>query len=160
MFEKLSPDILRQHKGISYVGITTCFICHDGNGNIFMAQRSKNARDENGKWDTGGGGLKWGVTAEDNVIREIQEEYSATPIEVTFLGYRDVFRVLADGTPNHWLALDFIALVNHEDVKINEPKIFDNSGWFTLDNLPSPQHSQLNFILNKYKSKIKAKLIV
>jgi hypothetical protein len=36
--DKLPPETLRKHKGISFVGITTCFICHDGNGNIFMAQ--------------------------------------------------------------------------------------------------------------------------
>jgi len=158
MFEKLSPDILRRHKGTSFVGITTCFVCHDGCGNIFMAKRSKNARDEHGNWDIGGGGLKWGITATDNVAREIKEEYSATPTEITFLGYRDVFRKLPDGTPNHWLALDFIALVNHDEVKINEPDMFDNSGWFKIDNLPTPLHSQLKILFEKYKPEIELQI--
>jgi len=158
MFEKLSPDILRKHKGTSFVGVTTCFVCHDGNGHIFMAKRSKNARDENGNWDVGGGGLKWGVTATDNVMREIEEEYSTTPTEVTFLGYRDVFRKSSDGTSTHWLALDFIALVNRDEVKINEPEMFDDSGWFTLNNLPTPLHSQLNILFDKHKSELKSKL--
>lgn len=150
-FDKLSPDILRKHKGVSFVGITTCFICHDGNGCIFMAKRSQNARDEHGNWDVGGGGLKWGVTAKENVIREIQEEYSTTPMDVQFLGYRDVFRMMPDGAPTHWLALDFLALVNRDEIKINEPDMFDKSGWFTLDNLPSPLHSQLHYTFENNK---------
>lgn len=158
MFEKLSPELLRKHKGISFVGITTCFICYDDNGNIFMAKRSDNARDEHGNWDIGGGGLKWGTTAIDNVIREIEEEYSATPLKTSFLGYRDVFRTLPDGTPNHWLALDFIALVNRNDIRINEPDMFDDSGWFTLEKLPSPLHSQLHIIFEKYKNKLDTEL--
>ena len=124
-----------------------------------MAKRSNNARDEQGRWDIGGGGLKWDNTAIDNAIREIEEEYSVTPLNISFLGYRDVFRQLPDGTPNHWLALDFIALVDRQKVKINEPEIFDDSGWFTLNNLPSPLHSQLHNIFNKYESELKSKYI-
>lgn len=156
MTDKLSADILRKHKGVSFVGVTTCFICHDGNGNMFMAKRSQNARDEHGAWDVGGGGLKWGVTAKENVIREVEEEYGTTPKEVEFLGYRDVFRTLPDGTSTHWLALDFIALVNRKQVKINEPDMFDDFGWFTLTDLPSPLHSQLHYTFENNKDKLKS----
>lgn len=86
---------------------------------------------------------------------KIREEYSATPTDVAFLGYRDVFRELEDGTKTHWLALDFAAKVNPEDVRINEPDKFDDSGWFTLDKLPSPLHSQNLFTLQKYESQLK-----
>jgi ADP-ribose pyrophosphatase YjhB (NUDIX family) len=143
MAQMLDKDFLKKHKGISFVGVTTCFICYDAQGRIFMAKRSDMARDEQGRWDIGGGGLDWGLTAEANVVKEIQEEYSATPSKVDFLGYRDVFRTLPDGTSTHWLALDFAALVNPEDVAINEPDKFDDSGWFTLSTLPSPLHSQI-----------------
>ncbi len=150
MTEKLSPEILRLHKGTSFVGVTTCFQCYDGKGELFFAKRSQQARDEQGRWENGGGGLKWGVSAEENVLREIQEEYGAVPKKIEFWGYRDVFRQLEDGTPIHWLALDFGALVDREQVKINEPDMFDDSGWFTLDNLPAPLHSQLPLIFKKY----------
>lgn len=36
-----------------------------------MAKRCAAARDEQGRCDIGGGGLKWGVTAVENVIREV-----------------------------------------------------------------------------------------
>jgi len=152
--EKLDPELLRTHKGISFVGVTTCFICYDDSGRIFMAKRSGKARDEQGTWDIGGGGLDWGLTAEDNVIKEIQEEYGATPSKIEFLGYRDVFRTLSEGRRTHWLALDFAAKLNPGDTKINEPEKFDASGWFALDTLPTPLHSQIARTLKKYEARL------
>lgn len=146
---QLDKAFLKKHKGVSFVGVTTCFICHDGDGRIFMAKRSERARDERGTWDIGGGGLDWGLTARGNVIKEIQEEYAATPIKVVFLGYRDVFRTLPSGESTHWLALDFAAHVDPNEVRINEPDKFDDCGWFTVNQLPAPLHSQ---ILNTFKA--------
>lgn len=151
----MDSNEIRRHKGISFVGITTTFLCHDGKGSFYLAKRSQNARDEQGKWDTGAGGLKWGQTAEQNVRREIKEEYGADCLELQFLGYDDVFRKLHDGTPTHWLALRFVALVDPEQVKISEPDAFTDAGWFTLDTLPSPLHSQVAPFLKKYKNKLK-----
>jgi 8-oxo-dGTP diphosphatase len=154
--EKLDPDSIRQHKGISFVGITTCFFCHDGKGKFIMAKRSQKARDEQGRWDIGAGGLKWGVTAEDNVRREVLEEYNVIAKNVETLGYREVFRTREDGEKTHWLALDFAVLVaNPLKIRIGEPDMFDDIGWFTLDTLPSPIHSQLQTHLDLYAPKLK-----
>ena len=147
-------EMLQEHKGISYVGITTCFICHDGAGRVFMAKRSNEARDEQGKWDIGGGGLDVGLSASDNVIKEVQEEYAATPQSVDFLGYRDAFRTLPSGQDTHWLALDFLVKVDPNEMRINEPHKFDDSGWFTLGAMPVPVHSQLSYVLDKYKDEL------
>lgn len=100
---KMNPDDIRRHKGISFVGVGTVFFCHDGNGRFLMSKRSKQCRDEQGKWEIAGGGLKWGITAEDNIRREIKEEFDADAKIIDFMGYRDVFRTLDDGTPTHWL---------------------------------------------------------
>ena len=151
--KKLSSEILRQHKGISFVGVTTSFLCHDGRGNFFMAKRGVKCRDEVGCWDGGGGGLKWGQTAETNATREIEEEYTVKPKKLEFLGYRDVFRE-HNGNKTHWLSLDFTALVDRPKVKINEPDFFDGAGWFNLKNLPSPLHSQFPTLLKKYKKQL------
>lgn len=153
--KKLTPELLRQHKGVSFVGVNTCFFCHDGNGKFVLALRSKNARDEHGTWEIGGGGLKWGALAEDNMRREVLEEYGAKVKEFEFLGYRDVLRTFPDGTNTHWVALDFAALVDPKQVHINEPENFDDIGWFTLKNLPSPLHSQQTTFFNQYSTKLK-----
>ena len=153
--EKLPADILRLHKGVSFVGITTCFFCYDGKGRFFMAKRSNKSRDEQGTWEIGGGGLKWGLTAEDNMRREVKEEYNADVLKTDFLGYRDVFRELTDGTKTHWLGLDFAALVDPAQVQINEPEMFDDSGWFTLENQPTPLHSQQPVFIKQYAKQLK-----
>jgi len=154
-FKKLTPEQLRGHKGKSFVGITTAFICYDGQGNIFLAQRSENTRDEHGNWDAGGGGLKFGQTLEQNLIREVKEEYNFTTISIQFLGYMDVFRNAPDGEPTHWLAMFFTVLVNPAELNLNEPEMVDDSGWFTLDNLPTPMHSQFGPLLKLHGKKFR-----
>lgn len=152
--DTLPPEVLRAHKGISFVGVMTSFLCYNKSGEFVMAKRGKNARDEQGTWDQGAGGLKWGVTAVENVRREVLEEYGATAQKIDFLGYGDVFRELPDGTPTHWVRLAFAVLVDKEEVRNNEPDVIDEIGWFTLDTLPTPLHSQQEPIFKKYKKEL------
>lgn len=155
MIQKLSAETLRQHKGISFVGVTTPFVCYDEHGRIFMAKRSKNARDEHGRWDFGSGGLKVGQSVEENMRRELLEEYGATPLETTLIGYFDLFRTLPDGTPTHWVAIAHAVKVDPSQMKIMEPDMVDDSGWFTLDALPSPLHSSIESVfLPKYGERL------
>ena len=60
-------------KGIDFIGITTVFFCHDGKGKFLMAKRSKNARDEHGRWDIGGGhSMAWEIVQGKAVIFDAQ----------------------------------------------------------------------------------------
>lgn len=158
-FEKLSSEVIRQHKGISFTGITTVFLCHDGRGKFFLAKRSKNARDEQGRWCPGGGGLKHGQSVEESLRREVLEEYNAIPLKTEFLGYLDVFRKTPSGVPTHWLAMIFAVLVDPKDIKINEPDMVDDYGWFSMENLPSPMHSQFKLWTRKHEQKLKKILL-
>ena len=155
MIKKLSSMTLRRHKGISFVGVTAPFICYDRQGRIFMAKRSTKSRDEHGRWDCGGGGVKHGQTVIETVKREMLEEYGAIALKIDFIGYFETFRTLPDGTPTHWLAMPHAVLVDADQIKIIETDMFDDSGWFILDNLPSPLHSAFeNVFLPKYKNKL------
>jgi len=118
-----------------------------------MGKRSRNCRDEYGRWCIGGGGLKFGEEVEKTIQREIQEEYCARVLQQEFLGYRDVHRV-HDGKKTHWVLLDFRVLVDKSLVKNGEPDVLDEVKWFSLENLPSPLHSQLPGFLDKYSSKL------
>jgi len=153
--EKLPAEVIRAHKGVSFVGVSIGFICYDAAGQFVMAKRSNKARDEQGNWDVGAGGLKWGDSVEDTVRREVLEEYGAEALKLDFLGYRDIFRTQPDGTETHWLSLTFAVLVDHDQVKNNEPDTFDDIGWFTLDSLPSPLHSQQLPFFEKYRKQLK-----
>jgi ADP-ribose pyrophosphatase YjhB (NUDIX family) len=116
------------------------FVCHDGAGRVLLARRSAGARDEPGSWDCGAGALEFGETFDEAVAREVTEEYAAAPLAVDLLGVRNVLR--AD-PPSHWVAVIFAVRVDPGQVTIGEPHKFDELGWFRLDALPVPLHSQL-----------------
>lgn len=155
-FTKLSPEVIRKHKGISFTGISAIFFCYNDKGQVFLARRSKNARDEHGRWAPGAGGHKHGETLEETVRRELKEEFTAEPLEIEFLGYFDVFRKLPDGTPTGWLAMCFAVRVDPANVRIGESDMFDDFGWYSLDKLPNPLHSQFDIFLNLHGEKLKA----
>jgi 8-oxo-dGTP pyrophosphatase MutT (NUDIX family) len=140
-------------EGLDYTGITIVYFCHDGNGNFLMQKRGKNCRDENGRWDIGAGALKIEDSVERTLRKEIKEEYSTEIINYEFLGYRDVFRI-DKGKRNHWVAIDFKVLVDKEKVANGEPHKFDEIGWFNINSLPNPVHSQLYNFLEIYKEKL------
>lgn len=157
-FTKLSPQDLRAHKGLSFTGISAIFFCYDDNGRVFLAKRSRNARDEQGTWAPGAGGHKHGEAVEDTVRRELKEEFSADPVSIDFLGYFDVFSESDDGTPTNWLAMTFAVRVDPQMLHIAEPHMFDDSGWFLLDELPNPLHSQFGKFLDLHGDKLKETL--
>jgi ADP-ribose pyrophosphatase YjhB (NUDIX family) len=97
--------------------------------------------------------VELGDTIENALRQEIREEYSAEIVKSEFLGFRDVHREY-EGRKTHWVALDFKVLVERERVKNGEPHKFETLGWFRLEALPTPLHSQLPHALEKYKEKL------
>jgi 8-oxo-dGTP diphosphatase len=136
-------------KGIDFIGITVSFYCHDGKGNYVMHKRGPNCRDEHGCWDFGGGGVEFGETLEQALVREIGEEYGVVPIEYQYLGHDEKFRE-HNGVPTHWLGFRYIALVDREKVINNEPDKHEELHWVKLDDLPSPLHSLVPRDMEKY----------
>lgn len=67
--------------------------------------------------------------------------------KLQFIKVYDAHRKLADGTPTHWVVVVFAAEVDPKQVKNNEPYKIDDIGWFTLENLPNPLHSQVRHTL-------------
>lgn len=128
-------------KGIDYIGVTVAFVVHDDQGRVLLQKRSSNARDENGRWDIGGGAVEFGEASIDAVDREIKEELCAEPRNICFLTTYDAFR-RQNGVNTHWIAIVYAAEVSPSQVKIGEPHKIDELGWFTSQNLPSPFHSQ------------------
>ena len=140
-------------KGIDYPGVSVVYFCHDGDGNFLMQKRGENCRDEVGNWDIGAGGLDLGDGVIYTLIKEIREEYSTDVLSHESLGYRDVHRQ-DNGMSTHWIALDFKVLVDRDKATNGEPNKFDEIGWFTLNDLPSPVHSQLPDFIDRYRSSL------
>lgn len=149
----MDQGLSQPKKGVDFTGITVVYFCHDGKGNIVFGKRNNNARDEKGRWDIGGGAVEFGDSLETTLRKEIKEEYSTDVLSFEYLGFREVFRE-NDGKKTHWLAMDFKVLVDPAKVKNGEPHKFDDVACFTLQNMPSPVHSQLPLFLEKYEDKL------
>lgn len=137
-------------KGIDYPGISVCFYCHDGAGNYVLHKRSAQCRDEHHRWDFGGGGLRVNESLQEAVNREVQEEYGTNPKEVEFLGFDESFREHGD-VRTHWIGFRYRVLVDRAQVVNNEPEKHEELGWYRIDALPEPLHSELPKELEKYK---------
>jgi 8-oxo-dGTP pyrophosphatase MutT (NUDIX family) len=140
-------------KGFDCIGVAVTYFCHDGQGKFVLAKRGANARDEQGTWDIGGGGLEFGDTVEETVAREIKEEYGADALEIEFLGYCDVHRT-QDGKPTHWIALDFKVRVDPAQVCLAEPEKFDELRWVDATHIPEPLHSELPLVFQKHHARL------
>lgn len=127
--------------GIDHIGVCANFVIHDGQGRVLLQKRSENCRDEQGRWDIGGGAVEFGETIEDAITREIKEELSTVPLEMEFLCVGDAHRKHQQ-QQTHWLGINYAVRVDPTTVKIGEPHKIDEIGWFTSKNLPSPLHSQ------------------
>jgi len=136
--------------GVNYIGVTTPFYCNDGKGNFLLHKRSKNCRDEQGRWDAGGGQLEFGQTPEESVLREVEEEYGCRGKIQEVLPAYSILRNL-EGKNTHWVGIPFFILVDKNEVKINEPEKIDEIGWFKLDNFPKPLHMGFTGALKRYK---------
>ena len=141
-------------KGIDFIGVGVIFFCHDGHNNFVMALRNKNARDEHGRWDIGGGSVEFGEDVIATMQREIKEEYCTDVMEYEFLGFRDVKRSV-NGVLSHWITLDYKVMVDRKKVANGEPTKFDDLRWFSFDTIPENSHSQFPYFLEKYAGKLK-----
>lgn len=138
-------------QGVDYIGVTCVFYCHDRKGNLLLHKRTNKCRDEQGRWDCGGGAMKFGETFEQTIKREVKEEYCVKPIKLQLVGVNNLFRQ-HNNKLTHWVALIFGVQVNPRKVKIGDPEKMEKVGWFKPDKLPKPLHSMylthLQFVKN------------
>lgn len=134
-------------KGVDYTGVSVSFYCHDGAGNYVVHKRSDKCRDEIGCWDFGGGGIKFGESIEDALIREVEEEYGTRPVSYEFLDYEEAVRE-EKRVKSHWISFDFKVLLERDKVKNMEPEKHSELKWVTFADLPTPLHS----LVEKYIS--------
>jgi 8-oxo-dGTP pyrophosphatase MutT (NUDIX family) len=146
-------------KGKDFIGTGVIYFCHDGHGRFLMAKRGANARDENGRWDIGGGALEFGENIGDALRREVREEYCTDVLGYDFLGFRNVHRKHA-GRPTHWIALDYLVAIDPKKVRNGEPHKFDDIRWFNFDELPdaASMHSQLPLFFERYIERLESEI--
>ncbi len=126
--------------GVDYVGINTPFYCIDENGKLLLHKRSENCRDEHHRWDPGSGKLEFGLSIEENILKEVHEEYGCYGEILEILPAHDIFRTQG-GVSTHWIAIPGFVKVDPAKVGINEPAKMLEIGWFSIDKLPKPLHT-------------------
>lgn len=126
-------------KGLDYIGVAVCFMCHDGNGNYLFTRRGPKARDEHGKWEVPAGGVEVGESIEEALRRELKEELCVEPKVVTYVGFEQFIKTIDEGT-RHWITFTYLVEVDPKEVQIGEPEVCDELLWTTFDALPEPMH--------------------
>ena len=117
--------------GINYPGLCVVFFCHDGQGNLLWQKRSANCRNEQNKWDVGGGAVLHSEKTHQAMAREVREEYCAEIVEVELLGHREeIF------DEHHWVAFDWLVRVDPSTVRIGDAAMIDEIKWLPHGTLP------------------------
>lgn len=135
--------------GIDHIGISTSFYCNDGEGNFLFHLRTDQCRDEHNRWDTGAGKLEFGLTPEENVRKEVLEEYGCEAIIQDRIPAHSILREL-NGVKTHWLALPHFVQIDPRQARICEPHKMKELGWFRLNALPEPLHTGFAYTLRHY----------
>lgn len=129
---------LTMKKGIDYIGVGVGAVIFNGEGKVFLAKRGKEARNESGRWEFPGGGVEFGETLEQAMVREIQEEYGFA-IEVEEL--LDVVNHILPVEKQHWVSPTFLCRYISGTPGIREPHKCTEIGWFGADDIPEGELS-------------------
>jgi 8-oxo-dGTP diphosphatase len=123
-------------KGIDYIGVSAGAMIFNDKGELFLAKRSQNCKNERGHWETPGGSVEFGETLKQATKREILEEYG---IQIELIEQFPAADHLIPTEKQHWVATTFLArLKPGQTPRIMEPNKCDEIGWFKLDSLPQP----------------------
>lgn len=121
--------------GFDVIGVGVGAMIFNDQGEVFLAQRGPQAKNERGTWEFPGGGVEFGEKLIDAIQREIHEEYGMVIAVEALLGVDD--HILPD-EGQHWVSPTYIARHVSGQPRILEPGKCAAIGWFSLDALPSP----------------------
>lgn len=143
--------LLHMKKGVDFVGVGVGAMIFNNEGKVFLAKRGQEARNERGKWEFPGGGLKFNERCEDGLKREIREEFD---IKIKVVELLEVSDHIIKEEKQHWVAPSYIAKYISGTPKIMEPEKIVEFKWFNLTDIDLgiiSLVSQSNFL--KYKEK-------
>lgn len=122
-------------RGIDYIGVGVGALLVNDQGEIFLAQRGPQAKNERGKWEFPGGSVEFGETLADALRREMLEEYGIG-IEVGEL--LDVADHILPDEGQHWVSPTYVCRIITGEPRILEPEKCSQIGWFDPCDVPEP----------------------
>ena len=132
-------------RGIDYIGVGVGAILVNERGELFMAQRGPQAKNERGLWEFPGGSVEFGETLAAALRREMREEYG---IEIEVGELLDVADHILPEEGQHWVSPTYICRVLSGEPHIQEPDKCSQIGWFAPDDTPDhlSQISRVNLL--------------
>lgn len=125
----------RVAEGRDYIGVGVGAMVFNADGQVFLAKRGSQARNESEHWEFPGGGVLFGERLTDAIRREFLEEYGMT-IQIEEL--LSVFDHILTEEGQHWISITYIASHIEGTPVIREPEKCSAIGWFSPAVLPAP----------------------
>lgn len=149
--------------GIDFIGHCIEFFVTNGKNEWLLQKRSQNCRDEQGRWDFGGGRQELSEDRFTALRREVYEELGFDPKLTHQLPGYTCFRqaiVGEDQVQTHWEVTPYIVMVSPGQPIIWQKEKVDEWGWFPFDHImagqPQPFHSAVPFVVKRYYNEFKA----
>ncbi len=117
-------------KGIDYIGVGVGAVILNASGELFLARRGPEARNERFKWEFPGGGVEFGERLEDALVREVMEEYG---FEIEVKKLLDVVNHIIPDENQHWISPTYLCRYKAGTPRIREPNKCEAIGWFTIE---------------------------
>jgi len=136
--------------------ISIVFLCYDETGRFLLGKRSKDCKDEPGKWDVGATDFNIRESPIETLAKGVRDEFCYRLLKDDFLGQRSFYKMIGD-TKTCLIGLDFKVLIGKIMERELELNKFEAIGFFSLDNLPPKKqlYSQLPIFLEKYKDRLR-----
>jgi len=120
-------------RGVDYIGVGVGAVIVDQAGRLFLARRGPQAKNERGLWEFPGGGVEFGETLAQALMREIREEYG---IEISVGRLLDVADHILPEEGQHWVSPTYICTISGGTPAILEPGKCLEIGWFEIELIP------------------------
>lgn len=114
--------------GHNYIGVGVGAMVFNQAGELFLAQRGPAARNERGTWEFPGGGVHFGETLKDAIVRELDEEYG---IQIQIDQMLGVFDHILLAEQQHWIFITYIATHVAGTSQITGSQKCTAIGWFS-----------------------------
>jgi len=126
-------DTTGLRRGTDYVGVGAGAIIVNEQGQLFLARRGPEAKNECGLWEFPGGAVEFGEQLAEALRREMREEYG---IEIAVGELLDVVDHILPAEGQHWVSPTFICTIVSGTPAIHEPGKCSQIGWFAPEAAP------------------------
>lgn len=136
--------------GIDYIGVGVGAMIHNEDGQLFLAKRGAEAKNERGLWEFPGGAVEFGEKLDEALKREIREEFG---IEIQVGELLDVVDHILPKEGQHWVSPTFLCTITEGIPRILEPEKCSDIGWYHPDRMPEGMTMISEHNLKHYRAK-------